>query len=574
MNDLIESRLRSIRSWMSQCPQPLDALVVPTMDPHNSEYVAEHWQMRRWLTGFSGSAGLAMVTQEHALLWTDSRYWIQADSQLKDTPFELMREGEDISPQQWLLLHVSGRVGFFEDMMVPSLYAELFSGANAVPIPADSLDFLWTDRPPLPLSEAEVVPATLSGEDAGMRLAKVMEWLTESKRESLFVSELSEVCWLLNLRAADIPYNPFLISFLQVNINAPHILYVHPEQITGSVRSILAEINVQVAPYADGLALRLGMLGCEESESPIAMMKALKNPIEQDGFRKAHIRDGIAMLQFMRRLDETQGKGWTEISADAELTHLRACQPGFVGLSFETIAAYGPHAAIVHYEPTEESNVPLENAEGKGALFLIDSGAHYDCGTTDITRTVALGSLTYEEKLAYTLVLRGHLQLQNMVFPEGTTGLQLDTAARMSMWRKGYDYGHGTGHGVGFRLGVHEGPLQIRKNYRACTVLPFRPGQVITDEPGIYVPGKYGVRIENMLLCVPAEHTEFGRFLCFEPLTMCPYDVRPILVELLSEEELEWLNAYHRTVCETLMPYLHDEADRDWLQQATAPLTR
>lgn len=573
MKESIESRLYSIRRWMVGLSEPLDALVVPTMDPHNSEYVAEHWQMRRWLTGFTGSAGLAIVTPAHALLWTDSRYWLQAEEQLAGTPFVLMREGEDVSPHQWIADNVTGRVGFPEDMMVPMLYDELFAGCDVCPVPANALDFLWTDRPSLPFSEAEIVPVDIAGEEASMRLSRVVEWLKERKRDSLFVSDLAEVCWMLNLRACDIPYNPFLISFLQVNCHRPHVLYVHSEQITESVKEFLSEMNVMLAPYAEGMALRLKMLGEVEPENPIAMMKTLKNPTEQEGFRAAHIRDGLAMVRFLRKLDEEQGDGWTELSAEAELTRLRAQQPGFKGLSFETISAFGPHAAIVHYEPSAETNVPLKREDG-GGLFLLDSGAHYDCGTTDITRTVALGTLTEEEKKAYTLVLKGHLQLQNMIFPDGTTGLQLDTAARMSMWRMGYDYGHGTGHGVGFRLGVHEGPLQIRKNYRLCTVLPFRPVQVITDEPGIYVAGKFGIRIENMLLCVPKADTDFGSFLCFEPLTMCPYDLRPIVTHMLTDEELGWLNDYHQEVRRKLLPYLTDEPDREWLLHATIPLER
>lgn len=573
MKQSIDNRLQMIRDWMLRYPEPIDALLIPTMDPHNSEYVAEHWQMRRWLTAFTGSAGMALVTQTEALLWTDSRYWIQAEQQLRGSSFLLMRDGVDISPQQWLVMHVTGNVAFPEDMMVPSLYCEFFSAHNAIAIPANALDTIWTDRPALPLTPAEIVPAAIAGEDVSTRLTRVQHWLIEQKCESLFISDLSEIGWLLNLRANDIPFNPFLISFLKVVRKGMHTLYVHAEQITTPVAAMLQEVGIQLAPYHEGLALRLQMLGSPEPENPIAMMKALKNPMEQEGFRQAHLRDGIAMVQFLRQLDEMQGVGWTERSADAQLTTLRAAQPGFKGLSFETIAAYGSHAAIVHYEPTPESDIPLESVNGKGSLFLLDSGAHYDCGTTDITRTIALGEVSHEEKQAYTLVLKGHLQLQHMAFPEGTTGLQLDTAARMAMWRCGYDFGHGTGHGVGFRLGVHEGPVQIRKNYRACTVLPLCAGQVITNEPGIYKAHEYGVRIENMMLCTPKSQTEFGSFLSFEPLTMCPYDVRPILVEMLSTEELQWLNAYHQKVWHTLSPLLPHEADRKWLYQATRPLS-
>lgn len=570
MKETICKRVAQVRTALIEKKNGMGTLVVPTMDPHNSEYVAAHWQMRQWLTGFTGSAGIAVLTAREALLWTDSRYWLQATEQLEGTPFRLMREGEDEDVAAWLTAHTKGTIGFPEDMMTPTLYAELFSEETrerTCALPAGCLDMLWTERPALPLSQAERMPDTLAGETAQEKLQRIIARLKENRQTELFISELSEICWTLNLRADDIPYNPLLIAFLTVRTSGQHTLYVHEEQISPALRDELATWGVTLQPYAQGLSIQHSRMAQEEDESPVPFFRAQKNTTEQNGFRQAHLRDGIAMVRFLREMDEN-AKEWTELNVDERLTALRAEQPGFRGLSFETIAACGPHGAIVHYEATPETSVSLPHS----GFLLLDSGAHYDCGTTDITRTIALGPLTEEERRVYTLVLRGHLQLQAMRFPEGTTGLQLDTAARMSMWREGYDFGHGTGHGVGHRLGVHEGPVQIRKNARACTLLYIRAGQVITDEPGIYVTGRFGVRIENMLLCHEADETDFGHWLSFETLTLCPYDRRAIVPDMLSQEERAWLNDYHAHVCRTLLPHLSDEADRQWLCQATAPI--
>ena len=555
----ITKRVEAFRAWMNN--EGLEAMVVPTMDPHNSEYVAEHWQCRRWISGFSGSAGTAVITQREALLWTDSRYWLQAEEQLRETPFWLMKDLVDVTVNQWLRKNVNGTVGYCEDMMTPSLHHELFKGVQAKSVTQDPFSLLWTDRPPFPLSKAEIMPNEIAGESAQSKLKRITDWLVEKGQSQLLITELSEIAWTLNLRGDDIPYNPFIISFLLVTQEGIHTFYVHKEQISADVEAYLSSLHVTLAPY-ENAPRHL------EGESPITYWRAIKNPVEQQGFREAHLRDGIAMVKFLRRLDETQGKGWTELYVDQLLTSLRAQQPGFRGLSFETIAGYGPHGAVVHYEPTPETDIPLEQK----SFLLLDSGGHYDCGSTDITRTIPLGPLTEEERKVYTLVLKGHLQLQNIHFPEGTMGLQLDTAARMPIWHAGYDFGHGTGHGVGHRLGVHEGPCQIRKNCRRDTTQPFHAGQNVTDEPGIYIEGKFGVRHENTLLCVEAEENEFGRFLKFEPLTLCPYDLRPIITKMLTQDEIRWLNEYHQHVRETLIPYMDDEADRKWLTQATRAL--
>lgn len=556
----INDRVENLRRWMKD--RGLQAFVIPTMDPHNSEYVAEHWQCRRWISGFTGSAGTAVVTMDDARLWTDSRYWLQAQEQLMGTPFVLMRDLQDITVNQWLRQNVRGQVGYCPDMMVPDLFQEFLEGVDAVAVQQDPFDELWADRPSLPLSMAEIMPDEIAGESAASKLQRMKDFLDENGIGRILISELSEVMWMLNLRGNDIPYNPFIISFLLLRSNGEHTFYVHEQQIDTRVREYLQSLNISIARYEDAPRSL-------EGPTPVSAWRAIKNQTEQEGFRKAHLRDGIAMVKFLRRLDEwsadQNAPELTELGVDRVLTELRAQQEGFRGLSFETISSYGPHGAVVHYEPTPETDIPLQ----RHSFLLLDSGGHYDCGSTDITRTIALGSMTPQERKVYTLVLRGHLQLQNMQFPVGTTGLQLDTAARMSMWREGFDFGHGTGHGVGHRLGVHEGPCQIRKNCRQDTTIGFRAGQNVTDEPGIYIPGQFGVRIENTLLCVPAGENDFGHFLKFEPLTLCPYDLRPVEVEMLTMEEREWLNAYHQKVRETLLPYLEDEADRQWLQHST-----
>ena len=533
-----DDKLRLVREWLSA--KQLDALVVPTDDPHGSEYPAEHWQCRRWLTGFTGSAGTAVVTATEAFLWTDSRYWLQAEEQLAGTEFRLMREGEDMDVQTWLDANA----------------------ANVLWSYNEPFDTIWSDRPALPMTRAWVMPDEVAGERAADKLKRLVLYLMEKDLSGIFVSDLAEIAWLLNIRGNDIAYNPFIISFLYVSADGAHVMYVNEEQVEG-IRGYLSSLGISVEPYDESVAQY-----CHRT--PVAAWKAVKNPVEQDGFRRAHLRDGVAMVRFLMRLQQEVARGShvTEMWVDRELTALRAAQEGFLSLSFETIAGYAAHGAIVHYEATPGTDAEL-HAHG---LLLLDSGAHYDCGTTDITRTIALGVPTEEEKFVYTLVLKGHLQLQAMHFPEGTTGLQLDTAARMAMWREGYDFGHGTGHGVGHVLGVHEGPVQIRKNHRGDTVLPVCAGQVITDEPGIYVAGRFGVRIENCLLCVPSRTTDFGRFLAFEPLTMCPYDRTLIVQEMLTAEELSWLNAYHRMVCDRLMPLLADETEKAWLRAATRPL--
>ena len=570
----ISNRVEALRKWMQT--EGIDLFIVPTLDPHNSEYVPAYWKCRQWLTGFTGSAGTAVVTATDARLWTDSRYWLQATGQLAGTPFTLMREGEDTDITPWmaevLRANPHSRIGFAPDMMTPECYSQWIAPLGLHPsrivYDNDPFTLLWQERPALSMAPAEIMPDEVAGRAAADKIRDLTAWMAERQTDRLLITELSEICWMLNLRGSDIPYNPFVIAFLEVRTTGSHRLFVHPSKITPEVRAYLKALHVDIHPYEEGLQLQLAALREPVTESPVAAWRALKNPAEQEGMRRAHLQDGVAMVRFMAWLERSMAEGRTDITemeADRRLTALRAEQPDFLGLSFETIAAYGPHGAIVHYEASPETDVRLEPR----GLFLLDSGGQYACGTTDITRTVALGTPTPEERRVYTLVLKGHLQLAHAVFPDGTTGLQLDTYARAAMWRDGYDYGHGTGHGVGHRLGVHEGPLQIRKNLRACTTLPFHAGQTVTDEPGIYIPGAFGVRIENLLLATEGPETPFGKFLRFHDFTLCPYDLKPVDVDMLTPEERQWLNDYHFRVRETLMPLLHDEADREWLENAT-----
>ena len=577
MKPHINEHVEALRKWMQG--EGIDIFIIPTLDPHNSEYVPEHWKCRQWLTGFTGSAGTALVTAREALLWTDSRYWLQAAEQLSGTPFTLMREGEDCDLTAWLqeALKVSPtlHIGFAPDMMTPESYSQWLAPLALEPsqtvCTADPFALLWDGRPALSTAPAEIMPDEVAGRSAADKLLALTEWLAQHHKDRLFITELSEICWTLNLRGDDIPYNPFVIAFLEVRTSAPHRLFIHQPKITPEVEDHLKALHVDIHPYDEGLQLQLAALREPVAESPVAAWRALKNPVEREGMRRAHVLDGVAMVRFMAWLERSMAEGRTDITemeADRQLTALRSEHPDFLGLSFETIAAYGPHGAIVHYEATPETDARLE----PHGLLLLDSGGQYTCGTTDITRTIALGTPTPEERRVYTLVLKGHLQLAHAIFPDGTTGLQLDTYARAAMWREGYDYGHGTGHGVGHRLGVHEGPLQIRKNLRACTTLPFHAGQTITDEPGIYIPGAFGVRIENLLLATEGPETPFGKFLRFDNLTLCPYDLKPVDFDLLTPQERQWLNLYHAHVREILMPLLHHEAERQWLDQATRPI--
>lgn len=595
MNE-INQRLESLREVMRR--EHLSAFIFPSTDAHQSEYVADHWQGRTWISGFNGSAGTAVVTMKSAALWTDSRYFLAAEEQLKGTEFQLMKQKIEGTPtiSEWLAQELQGEnaeVGL--DGMVNSyhetmgLIADLRkSGGITVRTNFDPLGLIWTDRPAIPANPVEIQPMEFAGESVASKISRIRTALRQRHADGMLISALDDIAWTLNLRGTDVHCVPVFVSYLLISSQQVS-LYVDSAKINDEVKAYLTENGISLYPYnkvAEGLeryseynilldgdetsCFLWKTVKCQEiiaGKSPIPAMKAQKNDREIAGFRQAMLRDGVAMVKFLRWLKPAvEAGGQTEISIDRKLTSLRAEQHLFRDISFDTIAGYQAHGAIVHYEATPETDVALK-PEG---LILIDSGAQYQDGTTDITRTIALGPVTEEMKHVYTLVLKGHIQLELAKFPDGASGTQLDALARECMWREGYNYLHGTGHGVGSYLSVHEGPHQIRMEWKPT---PLRAGMTVTDEPGLYLSGKFGVRIENTLLIKDYQTTEFGKFLQMESLTLCPIDLTPVDFSMLQPEEIEWLDTYHRDVFEKLSPYLEGE-DLEWLREATRPVDK
>lgn len=595
MNE-INQRLESLREVMRR--EHLSAFIFPSTDAHQSEYVADHWQGRTWISGFNGSAGTAVVTMKSAALWTDSRYFLAAEEQLKGTEFQLMKLKIEGTPtiSEWLAQELQGEnaeVGL--DGMVNSyhetmgLIADLRkSGGITVRTNFDPLGLIWTDRPAIPANPVEIQPMKFAGESVASKISRIRTALRQRHADGMLISALDDIAWTLNLRGTDVHCVPVFVSYLLISSQQVS-LYVDSAKINDEVKAYLTENGISLYPYnkvAEGLEryseynilldgdetsyFLWKTVKCKEiiaGNSPVPAMKAQKNDREIAGFRQAMLRDGVAMVKFLRWLKPAvEAGGQTEISIDRKLTSLRAEQHLFRDISFDTIAGYQAHGAIVHYEATPETDVALK-PEG---LILIDSGAQYQDGTTDITRTIALGPVTEEMKHVYTLVLKGHIQLELAKFPDGASGTQLDALARECMWRDGYNYLHGTGHGVGAYLSVHEGPHQIRMEWKPT---PLRAGMTVTDEPGLYLSGKFGVRIENTLLIKDYQTTEFGKFLQMESLTLCPIDLTPVDFSMLQPEEIEWLDTYHRDVFEKLSPYLEGE-DLEWLREATRPVDR
>ena len=596
--DNISKRLSDLRELMRR--EHLAAFIFPSTDPHQGEYVPDHWKGREFISGFNGSAGTAVVTLNSAALWTDSRYFIAAEDMLRNTEFQLMKLKMEGTPTiaQWIGQEVaamdephSTEVGI--DGMVSSansvreLIADLRrEGGLTLRTNLDPLAQIWRQRPVIPLNPVEPHPMEYAGEETASKLARIRQALRQQHADGMLMASLDDIAWTLNLRGTDVHCNPVFVSYLLISSQSA-TLYIYKEKLSPEICAYLKKNHIEVDDYdrvGQGLkdyfeynilldpdevsytlykAVRREVV---EAESPVKRMKTVKNAVEQDGFRRAMLRDGIAMVQFLKWLDEADVSHETEISIDRRLTALRARQPLYRDISFDTIAGYGDHAAIIHYEATPETDIPLK-PEG---LLLLDSGAQYLDGTTDITRTIALGPLSDYQRHVYTLVLKGHIQVEMAKFPSGISGTQLDVLAKRAMWREGLHYLHGTGHGVGTYLNVHEGPHQIRMEWKPA---PLVEGMTVTDEPGIYLPGRFGVRIENTLLIVPYQDTEFGHFLQFEPLTLCPIDKRPIVVEELTDEELRWLNDYHHTVFTRLAPHLSD-SERRWLEQTCAPICK
>ena len=598
MNE-INQRLEKLREVMRR--EHLSAFIFPSTDAHQSEYVADHWQGRAWISGFNGSAGTAVVTMYSAALWTDSRYFIAAEEQLRGTEFQLMKLKVEGTPtiSDWIASELSqnedecrevgldGMVNSYNDTM--ALISDLRkAGGITVRTNFDPLEQIWMNRPAIPENPVEIQSLNFAGETVDDKIQRIRKALREHHADGILVSALDDIAWTLNLRGTDVHCNPVFVSYLLISSDQVS-LFVNPKKISSEVKAYLDEHGISLfdynqveeglESYADYNILLDGdetsfclwkSVKCQEiiaAKSPIPVMKAVKNATEIEGYHRAMLRDGVAMVKFLKWLKPAvEAGGQTEISIDKKLTSLRAEQNLFRDISFDTIAGYQAHGAIVHYEATPETDAPLL-PEG---LILIDSGAQYQDGTTDITRTIALGPVTEEMKHVYTLVLKGHIQLELAKFPDGASGTQIDALSRECMWREGYNFLHGTGHGVGSYLNVHEGPHQIRMEWKPT---PLRAGMTVTDEPGLYLKGKFGVRIENTLLIKDFVETTFGKFLQMESLTFCPIDTAPIDVDMLLLEEVEWLNAYHREVFEKLSPYLEDE-EVGWLAEATKPLVK
>ena len=574
----------------------LSTIIIPSTDPHNGEYIPARWESRKWISGFDGSAGTAVVTLNSAALWTDSRYFLAAEEQLQGTEYVLMKERMSGTPTipQWLGRELADEKSpevALDGMCnsaatVEALVSELRAeGGITLRTNFDPMQRIWHDRPSIPDAPVFIHPMEYAGESAADKLTRIRRALRTVHADGMLVSALDDIAWTLNLRGTDVHCNPVFVSYLLISPTSA-TLYINKEKLTAEVSAYLMEQGVATDDYANvakGLSKYLEyniLLDPDETSytltkavrrkivshaSPIPTLKAVKNGVEMQGFRSAMLRDGVALVKFLSRFKTAVEQGrLTEVSADEMLTAYRAEQPLFRGISFDTIVGYQEHGAIVHYEATPATDVPLR-PEG---LVLIDSGAQYLDGTTDITRTIALGPLTEEQKRVYTLVLKGHIQLQMLKFPDGASGTQLDAIARKDLWAAGLNFMHGTGHGVGSFLNVHEGPHQIRMEYRPA---PLRSGMTVTDEPGIYPAGRFGVRIENTLLVVPYLSTECGDFLGFETLTLCPIDTAPIIVSMLTPDERAWLNSYHKTVFEKLSPYLNDE-EKEWLREVTKEL--
>lgn len=596
MKEMIENRIERLRELMER--EKIDAFIIPSSDAHNGEYIADHWKSREWISGFTGSAGTAVVTMKSAALWTDSRYFLQAEEQLDGTEYQLMRLRMEGTPSitEWLgaelaeksgaTVAIDGSTSTYNTVQAMTM-ALRKQGGITLRTNLDPMSRIWTDRPALPQKPIRKHPMEWAGTTAADKLTAIRRRLAAVHADGMLVSALDDIAWTLNLRGADIECNPVFIAYLLIASRGA-TLFTECSRVSDEVKEYLNDNGVELRPYnkiGEGLAhyfeYSILMDGNETAAlmprympsrtqviyapSPIPLMKAVKNEAETAGFRRAMVSDGVAMVRLLKWIKPAVAKGGvTEMGVDDKLTALRSEDPAYVEKSFETIAAYENHGAIVHYEPTADSDVEL-CPEG---LLLLDCGAQYDCGTTDITRTIPLGPVSEEQRLVYTLVLKAHIRLEMAQFPADANGTQIDAIARSVLWSRGYNYLHGTGHGVGAHLCVHEGPQQIRMEYVPTAL---KAGMTITDEPGVYLAGRFGVRIENVLLIVGGDSTECGNFLRMEPLTLCPIDTTVIDRWLLDDYEVEWLNDYHRRVYEELAPHLADD-ERQWLAEATAAI--
>ena len=597
MAQTINQRIDALRALLKR--EGIDAFIIPSTDPHLSEYVAPYWKSREWISGFTGSAGTAVITSDKAGLWTDSRYFLQAEQQLEGSGIDLYKEMLPETPSILDFLRenltansvvgIDGKV--FSTTQAIALQEDLAKNDITVKSIADPMNEIWTDRPPMPEAPAFIHEMKYAGKSCPDKLAAIRREMKKSETDVLLVSALDEIAWTLNIRGNDVHCNPVVVSYLIINEQETHF-FIQPEKVTEELSAYLEEAGVTIHAYGDtesfvtripdgSIMLDMGKTNyavysalppsCRvlDERSPIALLKAVRNDREIAGIHAAMQRDGVALVKFLKWLEEAVPAGnETEISVDKKLHEFRAAQPLYMGESFDTIAGYKEHGAIVHYEATPATDVPLK-PEG---FLLLDSGAQYLDGTTDITRTIALGPLTDEEKCIYTLVLRGHIQLGAAKFLHGCMGENLDMLARTPLWEAGLDFNHGTGHGVGFVLGVHEGPERVhwdvKRQKRHCVI---EEGMIFSNEPGIYLAGKFGVRIENLVVVREAEVNEYGRFLALEPLTLVPYDRDAIDLSLLSSRDVELLNAYHAKVFAAISPYLSGD-ELEWLKEVTKPV--
>lgn len=579
--------LEALRDLMRS--KHIDAVIIPGTDPHQSEYPSEHWKFRDYVSGFTGSNGTAVVTLDDAGLWTDSRYFLQAAEQLEGSGFTLRKENIPGEPTvlEWLgevldedaVVGVDGRLF----SLIEANRIEMFCAQNGFMFAPDfrAAEAIWTDRPARPMNPAFVHDEALAGEDVDSKISRVVDAIDAADADGLLITALDEIAWLLNLRGSDVDYTPVVIAFAYVSEDE-RVLFIDSEKVTSEVKNHLKKYGVKIKDY-DDIEKFLGKISstatvmvdpnrvsdalgqamiCNKTymASPVIALKGVKNECQIAGFRQAMLYDGAAMVRMMMWLEQNVANGITEMDVDCRLQQERAAYASNRGDSFHMIAGYKDHGAIVHYEATDESAYTLA-PEG---LLLIDTGGQYLEGTTDITRTISLGNPTAAEKHDYTLILKGHLALARAVFPKGTMGVQLDVLARGPLWNEGMTYLHGTGHGVGHFLGCHEGPQSIRME---ANPTPLELGMVTSNEPGIYKTGEYGIRTENLLLCVPAcSNEEWGEFYKFESLTLFPYDTTLMDMDMLSREEVKQINDYHAMVCERLRPLLNaDEAQ--WLEQ-------
>lgn len=592
MKQVIKKRIDALRNELTL--RSIAAFIIPSTDPHLSEYVAPYWKIREWISGFNGSAGTVVILNNEAGLWTDSRYFIQAAEQLQETGISLYKEMIPGNPTitEYLCNHlnpgdtvgIDGRM--FSAEQVENYKKALWKHSIDIVDCNDIIDQIWKDRPELPLTPPFIHDMAHAGVSSIEKIAMIRAILEKEQIDALFVSTLDEIAWTLNLRGNDIKCNPLFISYLYISDHKT-ILFIDPEKINHELAVYLKDINISCIPYSETMQFireienkKIWMQPSKTNysvfstvssctiirkDSPIALLKSLRNPIEQEGIRNAMQKDGVAMVRFLHWLDDAiKTNHETELSVSAKLEEFRSQEELFIGTSFDTIAGYQEHGAIVHYSATPESDATLKPA----GFLLLDSGAQYLDGTTDITRTIALGELTDEQKIDYTLVLKGHINLAMAIFPAGTRGAQLDVLARMPLWQHHMNYLHGTGHGVGHFLNVHEGPQSIRMNENPTTL---QLGMVTSNEPGVYKDGKYGIRIENLILVCEAGQGMYGDYYRFETLTLCPICLKGVVEELLTKSEIEWLNNYHQTVFESLACKLNEE-ELAWLRKATQPI--